>query len=42
LGVIELKTDCAFVGVKSTMVEMLLPKVNNTKLKDKKVRVTVI
>lgn len=42
LGVIELKTDCAFVGVKSAMVEMLLPKVNNTKLKDKKVRVTVI
>ncbi len=42
LGVIELKTDCAFVGVKSSMVEMLLPKVNNTKLKDKKVRVTVI
>ncbi|MCU0401823.1 MAG: DEAD/DEAH box helicase [Algoriphagus sp.] len=42
LGMIELKTDCAFVGVKSAMVEILLPKVNNTKLKDKKVRVTVI
>ena len=42
LGMIELKTDCAFVGVKSAMVEMLLPKVNNTKLKDKKVKVTVI
>jgi superfamily II DNA/RNA helicase len=42
LGVIELKTDCAFVGVKSATVELLLPKVNNTKLKDKKVRVTVI
>lgn len=42
LGVIELKTDCAFVGVKSAMVEMLLSKVNNTRLKDKKVRVSVI
>lgn len=42
LGVIELKTDCAFVGVKSATIEELLPKVNNMKLKDKKVRVSVI
>ena len=42
LGVIELKTDCAFVGVKTDAVERLLPKVNNLKLKEKKVRVTVI
>jgi superfamily II DNA/RNA helicase len=42
LGVIELKTDCAFVGVKTATLEKLLPKVNNMKLKEKKVRVTVI
>lgn len=42
LGVIELKTDCAFVGVKTATLEKLLPKVNNMKLKDKKVRVKVI
>lgn len=42
LGVIELKTDCAFVGVKTATLENLLPKVNNVKLKEKKVRVSVI
>lgn len=42
LGIIELKTDCAFVGVKTTTLEKLLPKVTNMKLKEKKVRVTVI
>ena len=42
LGIIELKTDCAFVAVKTKMLELLLPKVNNVKLKEKKVRVTVI
>ncbi|MEQ9261623.1 MAG: DEAD/DEAH box helicase [Owenweeksia sp.] len=42
LGVIELKNDCAFVAVKSATVEQLLPRVNNVKLKKKKVRVTLI
>ena len=42
LGVIELKTDCAFVGVKTATLENLLPKVNNVKLKEKKVRVSAI
>jgi superfamily II DNA/RNA helicase len=42
LGVIELKTDCAFVGVKTAALEHLLPKVNNMRLKEKKVRVSVI
>lgn len=42
LGIIELKTDCAFVAVKTSMLETLLPKVNNLKLKEKKVRVTLI
>jgi len=42
LGIIELKTDCAFVGVKTDAVEPLLFKVNNQKLKDKKVRISLI
>lgn len=42
LGTIELKIDCAFVAVKSAVLEQLLPKVNNQKLKEKKVRITVI
>ncbi|MEP4533614.1 MAG: DEAD/DEAH box helicase [Cyclobacteriaceae bacterium] len=42
LGVIELKNDCAFVAVKSATVKELLPKVNNVRLKKKKVRVTVV
>ena len=41
LGVIELKNDCAFVSVKSNAVHNLLPKVNNTRLKKKKVRITL-
>ncbi len=42
LGIIELKTDCAFVSVKANAVSVLLPKVNNMRLKKKKVRVSVI
>ena len=39
LGLIELKQDCAFVAVKSSTINQLLPLVNNTRLKKKKVRV---
>jgi len=42
LGVIELKNDCAFVAVKTGAIKNLLPKVNNTRLKKKKVRVSVV
>lgn len=42
LGVIELKQDCAFVGVKSSIVDKLIPLVNNSRLKTKKVRVSRI
>lgn len=42
LGVIELKIDCAFVGIKTSAVEQVLPKVTNQKLKEKKIRITVI
>ncbi len=42
LGVIELKNDCAFVAVKTATIKDLLPKVNNVKLKKKKVRVSYV
>ncbi|WP_338815656.1 DEAD/DEAH box helicase (plasmid) [Bernardetia sp. Wsw4-3y2] len=42
LGIIELKNDCAFVSVKKETLKELLPKVNNVKLKKKKVRVSVV
>ncbi|MFT5167931.1 MAG: superfamily II DNA/RNA helicase [Saprospiraceae bacterium] len=42
LGVIELKQDCAFVGVKASKVDQLIELINNTKLKKKKVRVRVV
>lgn len=42
LGIIELKQDCTFVAVQTSSVEQLIPKINNCKLKKKKIRVTVI
>jgi superfamily II DNA/RNA helicase len=42
LGVIELKQDCAFVGVQVADLDQLINRVNNTKLKKKKVRVSLI
>ncbi len=42
LGVIELKQDCAFVAVPITLANDLVAKLNNTRLKKKKVRVTVL
>ncbi len=42
LGVIELKQDCAFAAVKSAKVKQLLKEVNNSKLKKKKVRISVV
>ncbi len=42
LGVIELKHDCAFVAVPKTKAETIVEKVNNTRLKRKKVRVRII
>ncbi|MDX1362829.1 MAG: DEAD/DEAH box helicase [Arenibacter latericius] len=42
LGVIELKQDCAFVAVPLSIANELVNKLNNTKLKNKKVRVTVL
>ncbi|MGB5480582.1 MAG: DEAD/DEAH box helicase [Eudoraea sp.] len=42
LGNIELKQDCAFVAVPITIADELAEKLNNTRLKKKKVRVTVL
>lgn len=42
LGVIELKQDCAFVSVPRLIAHELVEKLNNTRLKKKKVRVTVL
>ena len=41
LGNIELKKDCAFVAVPVTIVNDLIEKLNNTRLKKKKIRVTL-
>jgi superfamily II DNA/RNA helicase len=42
LGVIELKQDCAFVAVPVSIADALVHKLNNTRLKKKKVRVHII
>ena len=42
LGVIELQSNCAYVAVQSDKVAQLIPLVNNTKLKKKKVRISVV
>lgn len=42
IGIIELKQDCAFVAVHKNKVANLLAKVDNQRLKKKKVRITEI
>ena len=42
LGVIELKPDCAFVAVPLSIAYTLVDKLNNVRLKKKKVRVSII
>ena len=42
IGTIEIKTDCAFVAVHATEVNRLIKLIDNSRLKSKKVRVTVI
>ncbi|GGG47803.1 DEAD/DEAH box helicase [Bizionia arctica] len=42
LGTIELKQDCAFVAVPLSIAVALADKLNNSRLKKKKVRVTVL
>ena len=42
LGPIELKQDCAFVAVPKIIADSLVEKLNNTRLKKKKVRITIL
>lgn len=42
LGIIEVKLDCAFVAVRASKVSELIRLVDNSRLKKKKVRVTII
>lgn len=42
LGVIELKQDCAFVAVPSSKASELIQQLNNSKLKKKKVRISIL
>jgi superfamily II DNA/RNA helicase len=41
LGIIELKQDCAFVGVHASEAQQLIQLLDNSKLKNKKIRVSV-
>ena len=42
LGVIELQQNCAYAGVHAEAAESLIEKTNNTRLKKKKVRISLI
>lgn len=42
LGVIELKQDCAFVAVHLSIANNLVEKLSNSRLKKKKVRISVL
>lgn len=42
VGIIEIKQDCAFVAIHKTKVNQLVQLIDNSKLKTKKVRVTII
>ena len=42
LGTIELKQDCAFVAIPLSIADELVEKLNNSRLKKKKVRITVL
>ena len=42
IGIIELQSNCAYVSVKSAKANELISLVNNTRLKKKKVRVSVV
>lgn len=42
LGIIELKQECAFVSVPKDKIEELTDKLNNSKLKKKKVRISLL
>ena len=42
IGIIELKQDCAFIAVPVTEAKKLVASLNNTRLKNKKVRISIV
>jgi hypothetical protein len=42
LGIIELKQDCSYVAVKASLVDETIKLTNNTRLKKKKVRISLL
>ena len=42
LGIIELKQDCAFVAVEVGVADRMVEQFNNTRIKKKKVRISLI
>jgi len=42
LGIIELKQDCAYVSVSTSNIQELINKLNNSRLKKKKVRISIL
>ncbi|MCF8363199.1 MAG: DbpA RNA binding domain-containing protein, partial [Prolixibacteraceae bacterium] len=42
VGVIELGQNCSYVGVRADVAGQVVPKINNQKLKKKKVRISLI
>lgn len=42
MGVIELKQNCSYVGIHSKVAQKAIDKLNNTKLKTKKVRISLL
>lgn len=42
LGTIELKQDCAYIAVQASLVDQVIKMTNNSKLKKKKIRVSLI
>jgi superfamily II DNA/RNA helicase len=42
IGNIELQSNCSYVSVKSSKIDQLIPLVHNTRLKKKKVRVSIV
>jgi len=42
LGIIELKQDCSYVAVSSSNIDALIEKLNNSRLKKRKVRISLL
>ena len=42
LGIIEIKQDCAFVAIEATKASHIVNQFDNTRIKKKKVRITIV